>query len=131
MHLLTSLITLLALLLTFVLGLNVGRARARYGVEAPATAGNPDFERVFRVHYNTLENLVLFVPALWLFAAFVSELWGGALGALWLAGRIWYAVGYYSAAPKRGPGMGVATLAQLALMVGALIGVVRMYFYLH
>jgi glutathione S-transferase len=35
----------------------VGGARSKYGVKMPMTTGNLDFERVFRVHYNTLEQL--------------------------------------------------------------------------
>ena len=124
-HTLTALITLLSLLMTFILALNVGRARARCGVEAPATSGNPEFERVFRVHYNTLENLVLFLPSLWLFAIYVSEPWAAGVGAAWVVGRILYAMGYYAEPKKRGAGFGIAALTQNVLLIGALIGVVK------
>ena len=85
---LPALATGLALLLYVVLGLNVARARGRYKVPAPATAGDPAFERVYRVHQNTLEQLVVFLPSLWLFSTFVSPLWGGAIGLLWVLARI-------------------------------------------
>src|SRR5947209_2839590 len=101
---LPALVTGLALVLYTVLGFNVGRARGRYNVSAPATQGDPGFERVYRVHQNTLEQLVLFLPALWLFSLFVSPLWGGGIGLIWILGRILYAWGYYRDASQRGPG---------------------------
>ncbi len=81
-----------------------GVARAKYKIEAPAVIGHPDFERVFRVQVNTLEQLVAFLPALWLFALYVSPAWASVLGAVWIVGRVLYAVGYVPAADKRGPG---------------------------
>ena len=64
----TALVTLLAIALYFYTGLLVAKARAKFGVQAPATTGHPDFERVFRVQMNTLEWMPIFLPLLWLFA---------------------------------------------------------------
>jgi len=83
-----AMITVLALLEYSVLGAMVGRARQKYGVEAPATTGNPDFERYFRVHENTLESLIVFLPAVWIFSLTVNYHFGVALGALFLIARI-------------------------------------------
>jgi glutathione S-transferase len=122
---LPALTTLIALLLYFVVTINVGRARVKCKIEAPAVTGHPDFERAYRVQMNTLEQMIGFLPALWLFAAYVSGPWASALGALWIAGRALYAVGYYRAAEKRGAGFGIAALAFVALWLGATWGVVR------
>jgi uncharacterized MAPEG superfamily protein len=122
---LPALTTLIALLLYFVVTINVGRARVKHKIEAPAVTGHPDFERAYRVQMNTLEQMIAFLPALWLFAAYVSGPWASALGALWIAGRALYAVGYYRAAEKRGAGFGLAALAFVALWLGAAWGVVR------
>lgn len=121
-------ITLLALILYFVLGINVGRARVKYKVMPPQMSGDPNFERVLRVQQNTLEQLVLFLPAFWLFCQYVSPVWGSVLGAVWIVGRILYAWGYYQASEKRIPGFGIAALATIALLLGALIGVMRVLF---
>lgn len=121
---LPALVTVLALLLYFVLTANVGRARAQYGVMPPKMAGDPNFERVVRVQQNTLEQLVLFLPAVWLFCRFVSPVWGAALGGFWLIGRIAFAIGYYQAPEKRFVGFGMSVLASLVLLVGALVGIV-------
>ncbi|MGQ9870272.1 MAPEG family protein [Leptodesmis sp.] len=123
-----ALITLLALILYFVLGINVGRARVKYKVMPPQMSGDPNFERVLRVQQNTLEQLVLFLPAFWLFCQYVSSVWGSVLGAVWIVGRILYAWGYYQAAEKRIPGFGIAALATIALLLGALVGVMRVLF---
>ena len=89
---------------------------------APATSGAPEFERAFRIQQNTLEQLMLFLPSLWLFAALVSDLWAGAAGLVWVIGRILYALGYARAAEKRSAGFGIAILANLVLLIGALVG---------
>jgi glutathione S-transferase len=122
---LPALTTLAAVLLYVVTSVNVGRARSRFGIAAPAVTGHPDFERVYRVQMNTLEQLVAFLPALWLFALYLSPSWAATLGSAWIAGRVVYAVGYYRAAEKRGPGFGITVLAFGALWLGAAWGVVR------
>ncbi len=121
---LVSLVTILALIMFLVVTIKVGSARAKYGVKAPEMTGNPDFERVVRVQQNTLEQLSLFLPALWIFAQFVNPIAAASLGAVWVVGRIIYAWGYYQAAEKRGPGFGISTLATIVLLLGSLIGIV-------
>lgn len=116
-----ELVTLLALLEYSVLGVMVGRARQRYGVEAPATTGNPDFERYFRVHENTLEALIVFIPAVWIFSLAVNYHIGVALGVLFIIARIIYAQGYLTAAAKRGPGAIATAAINTILMLGSLI----------
>ena len=109
-----AIVTLLALLEYSVLGVMVGRARHTYGVVAPATTGNPDFERYFRVHENTLESLIVFLPAVWIFSLTVNYHLGVLLGLLFVIARIIYAAGYLSAVSKRSTG---------ALMTGAINGI--------
>jgi glutathione S-transferase len=118
---LTGLITTLALLLYFVLIINVGRARTKYKVPVPQMTGDPAFERVLRVQQNTLEQIVFFLPLFWLFSYFVNPLWGAVAGGLWIIGRIIYAWGYYQATEKRGPGFAISALSSMALLLGALV----------
>ncbi len=119
-----SLITLLALLLYLVVIINVGRARAKYKVLPPAMTGDPNFERVLRVQQNTLEQLIFFLPLLWLFSFYVSPFWGAGIGAVWLVGRIVYAWGYYQAAEKRTVGFGISSISSMVLLVGSLVGII-------
>lgn len=120
-----ALITLGVLVLLFSVAGLVGKARTKYSIAAPATTGHPEFERAFRVQMNTLENAVLFLPALWLFAAFVSGLWSAALGAVWLAARVWYAIAYLQDPARRGPAFGLSMLVFGILTLGAAWGVVK------
>jgi glutathione S-transferase len=120
MYSLTALVTLLAVLLYVVMGINVGRMRSRTGVKAPATTGHPDFERAFRVQMNTLEWLPIFLPSLWLFALYVSDAVAAGIGAAWIIGRILYFAGYVKAPEKRGAGFMIQALAALVLLIGAL-----------
>jgi glutathione S-transferase len=110
-----SLVTILSLIVYFVLIINVGRARAKYKVMPPQMSGEPDFERVIRVQQNTLEQIVIFLPALWIFSEFISPIWGAGIGAIWIIGRILYAWGYYQAAEKRLIGFGISSMANLIL----------------
>ncbi|QHU99856.1 MAPEG family protein [Synechocystis sp. CACIAM 05] len=118
-----ALITALAAMLYLVLVINVGRARAKYGVMPPATTGNEDFERVLRVQYNTLEQLAFFLPGLWLFAIYRDPTIAAILGAVWLLGRTLYAWGYYQAAEKRMVGFALGSLSSMILVVGALLSI--------
>jgi len=123
----TALVTVLALVYTFVLSGRVGGMRAKFGVSAPAMSGHPDFDRAFRVHMNTIEQLVLFVPLLWLASGVIGDVWAGAVGALWIVGRAIYASGYSKAADKRGPGMIVTVLATGILAVATLWGIIQAF----
>lgn len=122
MHL-VALVGLLALLQYLVFGMLVGRARGKYGVKAPAITGHEVFERYFRVQQNTLELLVVFLPALWLFALYVSATWAAILGATYLVGRVLYLRSYVADPAKREIGFGLSFLPIVALVIGALIGV--------
>jgi glutathione S-transferase len=116
----TALVTCLAILFYFLTGMQVAKARAAFGIKAPAISGNPDFERVFRVQMNTLEWLPIFLPALWLFAIYISDVIAAALGLVWIVGRILYMTGYSKAANKRGLGFGIQAGAAILLGLGAL-----------
>ncbi|BAY22185.1 MAPEG family protein [Calothrix sp. NIES-2100] len=120
----TSLITALTLVLYLVITINVGRARGKYKVPPPQMTGDPDFERVLRVQQNTLEQVVLFLPGLWLFSFYINPLWAAGIGAVWLVGRIVYAWGYYQAAEKRMVGFGISSLSGMVLLVGSLVGII-------
>ena len=106
----------------------VGRARGKYGIKAPAVTGNPDFERVFRVQMNTVEQSVLFFPALWLCANYFRADVAGIAGLVWVLGRVWYALGYYRAAAARGAGFMVSSFAFLALLAGGGFGLIKLLF---
>jgi glutathione S-transferase len=119
-------VTIVALFVYFMLGANVARARGRYQVAAPAVDGHPAFARIYRVQQNTLEQLVLFLPALWLFALTVGDPWAGLIGLIWPIGRILYARGYYRDAEKRGPGFVLSVAPTMVLLIGAVIGLARL-----
>ena len=122
---LPAFITVLALLLYAGVCGNVLRVRRRSGIRAPAVTGAADFERAFRVQQNTLEQLVLFLPALWLFCFFLSPLWGAGIGLVWIIGRILYAVCYLRDPESRIPGFAIGWASALILLIGAVVGVLH------
>jgi len=119
-----TIIAMLALVQYLYFGVEVGRARGRTGVQAPAVTGDPEFERVFRAHYNTLEQLIVFLPAVYAAGYFVHELYALTAGFAFLVGRTLYFRTYVADAAKRGPGMIITMLANLLLVLGALTGAV-------
>ncbi len=121
---LVYIVILLGLVFYTVLSFLVGRARAAHGVKAPAITGPEEFERTFRAHQNTLESLIVFVPAVWIFGMVVDPLWAAIVGVVYLIGRVLYAVGYIRAAQKRGPGMMIGFIATVVLVLGGLVGLI-------
>jgi glutathione S-transferase len=119
------LVIVLALVEFVVFGFAVGRARTRYHVPAPATGGHEVFERYYRVQMNTLEQLVLFLPAIVLFGRYLSAPIAAALGVLFIVGRALYFQGYVRSPEKRHFGFGLSLFPNVALLVGALVGVLR------
>ncbi|MEB3349440.1 MAG: MAPEG family protein [Cyanobacteriota bacterium] len=122
---LPGLVTLLALLMVQATAMLVGKARFIHKVMPPASSGPPEFERAVRVQQNTLEQVVVFLPALWLAALLDNSAIACVLGFFWVGGRIAYAVGYLQAPEKRGPGFGISFLSTAVLLVMGLVGSVR------
>ena len=124
MHLVTIVITL-ALLEYIAFAMLVGGARGKYGVKAPAVTGHEMFERYYRVQMNTLELLVVFVPAIWLFADYFDPRWAAGLGAVYLVGRLVYFRSYVKDPASRGAGFGLSLLPILAMVLGVLFAAAR------
>lgn len=120
-----QLVIVLALIEFVVFGYAVGQARTRYDVPAPATSGHEVFERCFRAHMNTLEQLVVFLPSIWLFGHYINAWIAVALGALFIIGRALYFRGYVQSAQTRHAGFMISAIPNVTLLVGALIGVIR------
>jgi glutathione S-transferase len=112
----------LALLQFYVFGGLVGRARVKSGIDAPAVTGDPIFERYHRVHYNTMEQLIVFIPSILLFGKYVSPLFAAGLGAIFIIGRIVYLRAYIADPASRGPGFGLTMLPTFILLLGGLGG---------
>ncbi|MDB5453364.1 MAG: rane-associated protein in eicosanoid and glutathione metabolism [Caulobacteraceae bacterium] len=121
----TAIVTVLALIVFIVTAMRVGAARGKHGVAAPAMSGHELFDRHFRVQMNTLEQLVLFLPSLWLFDYYWGQLIPAILGVVWIVGRIIYMQTYVADPAKRSAGFGLTFLPSIVLLIGALVGAVR------
>ncbi len=119
----TLLVTLLTLILYFHFSFNVGRARMKYGIAAPATTGAAEFERVFRVQQNTLEQLIVFLPLIWLAAFTLNDAYAAFVGFLFPLGRWLYARDYVRDPQKRGKGFLLGFLSVAFLFFGILFAV--------
>jgi len=124
-----DIVTALAVLQFLVFGFKVGKARGSYGVKAPAVTGNEVFERHFRVQQNTLEQLIAFLPGLYLFSHYYSPRVAAGLGLVYLIGREMYAFTYVKDPAKREIGYALTLLPIAILILGGLFGAARQLFY--
>jgi uncharacterized MAPEG superfamily protein len=120
-------VTVLAMAQYMFFGIQVGGARQKTGVKAPATTGDAHFECVNRVHQNTLEQLVVFIPALWLYAHYVNPLWGAGIGVVYLIGRFIYSAAYVKDPSTRSLGFTLSFLPGAVMSVWVLVVAVMHY----
>lgn len=128
--LLVAIVTVIALLVFFWTGFRVGQMRGKHQVKAPATTGPAEFECAYRVQVNTLEQIVVFLPLLWLSNGYFMMMpyLTGALGLVWIVGRVMYAVGYSAENPGgRSSGFLIALIATAGLLITTIIGLVQAY----
>ncbi|HTP76632.1 MAG TPA: MAPEG family protein [Rhizomicrobium sp.] len=130
---LSAAVTILAVLVYFYTGINVGRMRAKHGVKAPAVTGAPEFERAYRVQLNTLEQFAVFLPLLWVATLFPISMayLAPAFGLVWVVGRILYMQAYMADPEKRGTGFTISSIASLALLILCLVGLTRAWLAVH
>tara|TARA_B110000444_G_C18761193_1_gene557679 strand:- start:852 stop:1238 length:387 start_codon:yes stop_codon:yes gene_type:complete len=121
---LVALVILLALLEYQFFSFKVGLARQKYDIKAPAVSGHEIFDRYYRVHINTLEQLIVFIPAMLIFAYFAVPVYAAALGAFFLVGRIIYFVSYVNDPEKRTIGFVVGWIPTVLLVLAGLVSAV-------
>ena len=121
----TAAVTLLAILVALGTAILVARTRRSTGIHPPAMGGDPRLENALRVQGNTVEQFVLFLPALWLAALYFQGWVPPIVGLIWCLGRILFAIGYMAEAKKRYPGFAICIFATIALIGLAAFGIVN------
>jgi glutathione S-transferase len=123
---LTAIITVLAAGFYFFCAMQVGVLRGRLGIKAPATSGHPTFDRAYRVQLNTLEQMGIFLPLLWVCAVYPVTFWPApSVGVVWLAGRVLYRRAYLADPDSRLPGAMIGGLTCLTMLVLAIAGLAK------
>ena len=120
-------VTVLALMQYMFFGIQVGGAHQKYGVKAPTMSGDPKFDSVNRVHQNTLEQLIVLIPALWMYARYVNPLWGAGMGVVYLIGRFIYRAEYLKDPSTRTLGFALSFLPGAVMSVWVLIVAILRY----
>jgi len=124
----TALIILVALTQYLFFTFRVGTKRPKHGIDAPKTAGDETWERLFRVQQNTMEQLIIFIPAMVVFSMYLSAKWALVPGAIFIIGRQLYSFEYVKDPGSRVPGMALTLLANGVLLIGALVGLLMLMF---
>ena len=122
---LVAIITALALIQFVYFGIQVGRMREKHSVSAPEIVGDPEFMRMFRIHQNTMEQLVVFIPSLWIFAYFLDPKSGAGIGLIFIATRFVYYLDYLKEPKSRGRGFGIGFVTIAVLLVGGAGGAIK------
>jgi uncharacterized membrane protein YecN with MAPEG domain len=117
---LVIIVGVLALIQYIAFAMLVGRARGKYDVKAPATSGDPVFERYFRVQQNTLEQLVVFLPAIFLYSHLGNPMYAVGFGVVYLIGRMIYLRSYVKDPGSRTLGFMLTFLPSVLMLIGAL-----------
>ena len=118
-------VTVLVLLQYTVFGLQVGSMRVKHSVKAPATSGAPEYERMNRVHCNTMEQMILLLPLMWLFAHVVNPIWAAGFGVVFLIGRFIYRSAYLKDPSGRSVGFTTSFLPSAVMAIWLLVAAIR------
>ncbi len=124
-------VAVLAVMQFILFAILVGKAREQHGehgVKAPAVHGNETFERIYRVQMNTLEQLICFLPALFMASAYWSPSLMALIGCVYLAGRFIYSNAYVADPKKRSLGFALTILPTIILLLAALLGAIMASF---
>ena len=119
-----ELIAVLAVFQYLYFGYLVGKQRGISGLKAPAMTGHDGFERMYRVQMNTIEQMIAFLPALYLASLFWPAVVVAPLGVVYLVGRHLFWRAYVTDPATRSLGFGLTILPTLLLLVMALVGAV-------
>ena len=123
-----AIVTILAIGQFILFSVQVGSMRGKHGIKAPAVAGHPEFERMFRIQQNTMEQLVAFIPALWIFGYVVNPKWGAAIGLVYIIGRFIYRAEYLKDPASRGLGFTISFVPTAVMLLWALVAAIRTFF---
>ena len=123
-----AIVTILALGQFIFFSIHVGTMRGKHQVTGPATTGAPEFERSFRVQQNTMEQLVVFLPALWIFGHLVKPSWAAGFGLIFIVGRFIYRAEYLKEPSSRSLGFMISFLPSAVMLVWSLVVALRVLF---
>lgn len=116
-----AIVTVLALLQFTWFGVQVGAMRGKHQIKAPAMFGEAEFDRMYRIHYNTMEQLVVILPAMWMFAYTVNPIWAAGFGVVYLIARFIYRAAYLQDPAGRSLGFTLSFLPGAIMMLWVLI----------
>ncbi len=120
-----GIVIILSLLQYFYFAACVAGLRQKVGTPATETAEDQTLKRTIRVHANTGEMIIIFLPLIVLCGHFLNGKIAAGIGVFWIVARFLYQHGYLKDGKSRVQGFLLADLVFLLLMLGALYGIVH------
>jgi glutathione S-transferase len=117
-------VTTLVALFYYYTTVKVSTLRLKHKIEPPACSGQVEFERAYRVQMNTLEQMGILLPLLWVATLYpIAWTWVTPLvGVIWVIARIIYLRAYMAGPEKRLTGWIIGAVCNLALLILAIGG---------
>ena len=91
---LTILVTVATAILVMVLSFKSGAAKRANGLRPYDLIENETARIADRIHMNTVESVVVFLPLLWVGAVYADAMIASILGVIWVLSRVGYAYAY-------------------------------------
>ena len=120
-----AIVIIITLIEYVVFAILVGRARGKYNCPAPASSGDPIFERYYRVHQNTSEQLLAFLPAIVIYGYYGNPMIAAGVGLVFPISRLVYLQAYVADPAKRGRGFIPGFFATAFQLIGGLISAIQ------
>lgn len=121
---LVELVAIIAILQFLFFGVKTGKARAASGLKAPTMVGDEGFERMYRVQMNTLEVLIIFLPALFIAGKYWPSTLVAVIGLVYVFGRFMYWHAYVTRPKSRSFGFLLSIAPTIALILMSLLGII-------
>jgi len=90
----TAFITICTSLLIFYLAFNVWSVRRKHKVSVLDSTKKKEVLIANRVHMNTIELSIVYIPLLWIATIYGSVMIASILWVIWFVSRVWYAFAY-------------------------------------
>ena len=118
-----ALVTLANLALLQFVAFQCGTMRGKHQVPPGTTVGPEEFNRHYRAQANLMENLLVFLPSVWLLGYYGDARLAGVVGTVFLLARVAYHRAYISEPTTRLKAFLVGIACSAVALLGAVVSI--------